>query len=169
VEDGERGVGYGAERMKSSGPMTVASLVVVAGLVGVALAAGEEIPALKGTWETISSATASLFSHGEVSSTETIDADAMKRDGGSPLRKQTAPLSSAQLSAPIAHGPFVSACGATDDMKVVVTLAVKMGRATEILVKTVPPNPVVESCVERAVRDLRWDISPNTGHVTVTY
>jgi hypothetical protein len=54
-------------------------------------------------------------------------------------------------------------------MKVVVTLAVKMGHASDVSVKTSPPNPVVEGCVERAVKDLRWDISPNAGHVTVTY
>jgi len=46
---------------------------------------------------------------------------------------------------------------------------VKMGRASDVSVKTRPPNPVIESCVERAMRDLRWDASPSTGHVTVTY
>jgi hypothetical protein len=91
-------------------------------------------------------------------------------DGGrAPQRRQTAPLSSAQLGAPLAHGTFVSACGAPDDMKVVLKVTVKMGRATEAQAKTTPPNPVVESCVERATRDMQWDISPKTAHVTVRY
>jgi hypothetical protein len=98
-----------------------------------------------------------------------MDAGVSKGDAGAPVRRQTAPLSSAQLGAPLVHAPFVAACGASDDMKVVVTLAVKLGHASEVTAKTVPPNPVVEGCVERAVRDLHWDSSPMTGHLTVTY
>jgi hypothetical protein len=54
-------------------------------------------------------------------------------------------------------------------MKVTVKAAVKMGHAVEVSVKTDPPNPTVASCIERATRDLQWDISPKTAHVTVTY
>ena len=85
------------------------------------------------------------------------------------VHRQTAPLSSAQLGAPLVHGTFVGPCGAPDNMKVVVNVAVKMGHATKVSVTTLPPDPTVAGCVERAVRELQWDISPKTEHVTVTY
>ncbi len=156
--------------MKSSGPFTVAAIVVFAALAGVAVAATEEIPSLNRAWNALTSSVTPLLSSLGASPAEpTVDAGAIPGEAGAPVRRQTAPLSSAQLGAPLVHGPFISACGATDDMKVVVTLAVKMGRATDVTVKAAPPNPVVEGCVERAMKDLRWDISPNTGRVTVTY
>jgi hypothetical protein len=54
-------------------------------------------------------------------------------------------------------------------MKVVANVAVKMGRAATISVKTEPPDPAARSCIEQAIRDLRWDICPKTGRVTVRY
>lgn len=93
-------------------------------------------------------------------------------DGGSGnVRRttQTAPLSSAQLGAPLVQGKFVSDCGAPDDMKVVVKVAVKMGRPVGVAVKTDPPNGAVASCVEKATREMQWDVSPKTQHATVTY
>jgi anti-sigma factor RsiW len=157
--------------MKSSGPFTVAAIVVFAALAGAAVAATEEIPSLHQAWDALTSSVTPLLSSLEGSPVQAPagDAGTTQGDAGAPVRRQTAPLSSAQLGAPLVHGPFVSACGATSDMKVVVTLAVKMGRASDVSVKTSPPNPVVEGCVERAVKDLRWDVSPNAGHVTVTY
>jgi hypothetical protein len=44
-----------------------------------------------------------------------------------------------------------------------------MGRAIGVVVQTQPPDPTIAACVERATRELEWDISPNTDHVTVTY
>jgi hypothetical protein len=96
-------------------------------------------------------------------------ASAPAPDAAAPVRRQRAPLSAAQLGAPLLHGPFVPACGAPDSMKVTVQVAVKAGRATEVHAQSIPANPVIEGCVERAVRDLRWDISPQMGHVTVHY
>jgi len=84
-------------------------------------------------------------------------------------RRQTAPLSSAQLGAPLVHGAFVTACGAPDDMKVVIKADVRYGRALNVTVTTTPTNLMVSSCIERATRDLQWDVSPKTGHVTVRY
>lgn len=166
-------VGYCAcVAMKSSGPFTVAAIVVFAALAGVAVAATEEIPSLHQAWNALTSSVTPLLSSLGASPAQAPVGDAgtfPQGDAGAPARRQTAPLSSAQLGAPLVHGPFISACGATSDMKVVVTLAVKMGHASDVSVKTSPPNPVVEGCVERAVKDLRWDISPNAGHVTVTY
>jgi hypothetical protein len=86
-----------------------------------------------------------------------------------PPRRQASPLSSAQLGAPLVNGSFVGACGAPDNMKVVANVAVKMGRAAAISVKTEPPDPTVRLCIEQAIRELRWDISPKTGRVTVRY
>jgi hypothetical protein len=90
-------------------------------------------------------------------------------DAGPTIRHQAAPLSSAQLGAPLIHGPFVSECGAPETMKVVVKATVKMGRASDVDVKTVPASAPVASCVERAIRELKWDVSPKAEHVTVTY
>jgi hypothetical protein len=86
------------------------------------------------------------------------------------IRKtQTAPLSSAQLSAPLVNGRFVTDCGAPDTMKVVVKVTVKSGHAATIDVKTDPPNAAVASCVEKATREKQWDISPKSQSATVTY
>jgi hypothetical protein len=82
---------------------------------------------------------------------------------------QAAPLSSAQLGAPLVHGRFVTECGAPDDMKVVVTVTVKLGRAVAVAAKTDPANAAVASCVEKATREMQWDVSPKTQHATVTY
>jgi hypothetical protein len=82
---------------------------------------------------------------------------------------QAAPLSSAQLGAPLVNGKFVTACGAPDDMKVVVKVTVKMGRPIDVSVKSDPANSAVASCVERATREMQWDVSPKTQHATVTY
>jgi hypothetical protein len=102
-------------------------------------------------------------------STEPHPKPSVADDAAIAVHRQTAPLSSAQLGAPLVHGTFVGPCGAPDNMKVVVNVAVKMGHATKVSVTTLPPDPTVAACVERAVRDLQWDISPKTDHVTVTY
>jgi hypothetical protein len=93
----------------------------------------------------------------------------LRADAGPRPRRQTAPLSSAQLGAPLVDGAFVSACGAPDNMKVVANVTVKMGRATAVSVTTQPPDPAVRSCIERSMRDMRWDISPEMGRLTVRY
>jgi hypothetical protein len=82
---------------------------------------------------------------------------------------QAAPLSSAQLSAPLVHGRFVSDCGAPETMKVVVKVTVKKGRAVAASATTTPPDATVGACVEKAIRAMPWDISPATQHLTVTY
>jgi hypothetical protein len=98
------------------------------------------------------------------------DGDAPTADASTPpVKHQTGPLSSAQLSAPLVNGAWVTACGAADTMKVVVKLDVKGGRAVKVDVKTEPPDAAVAACIERAARDLRWDVSPKTDHVTVRY
>ncbi|MCL2450926.1 MAG: hypothetical protein FWD17_18435, partial [Polyangiaceae bacterium] len=101
---------------------------------------------------------------------ETADASAPAHDAGVVVhRHQRTPLTAAQLGAPLVHGPFVPACGAPDSMKVTLEVDVKEGRARDVRAKSIPPNPVVEGCIERAVRDLSWDVSPKAGHVTVHY
>jgi hypothetical protein len=54
-------------------------------------------------------------------------------------------------------------------MKVVVKVTVKMGRPIDVSVKSDPANSAVASCVERATREMQWDVSPRTQHATVTY
>jgi hypothetical protein len=137
-------------------------------VVTVALAATGRLPALAQAWEEVaSSVAASRWFPG--SSSATGDAGAPGGDAGAKMHRQAAPLSSAQLGAPLVHGAFVSACGAPDDMKIMVTMAVKMGRAVDVTVSTTPPDPTVASCIERATRDLQWDVSPHVGHVSVKY
>jgi hypothetical protein len=54
-------------------------------------------------------------------------------------------------------------------MKVVVQVTVKMGRAVAVAATTDPSNAAVASCVEKATREMQWDVSPKTQHATVTY
>ena len=98
------------------------------------------------------------------------DAEAPAGDAAAAsVHRQTAPLSSAQLGAPLVNGRWVTECGASETMKVVVKLDVKMGHAVKVDVKTDPPDSIVAACVDHAARDLRWDVSPKTDHVTVRY
>lgn len=143
---------------------------------GVALAATGRLGRVSRTLDDIASASAwpslSALTAPPVASAPQAASDGGARlvdAGHTPPRKQTAPLSSAQLGAPLTHETFVAGCGAPDDMKVVVKVTVKAGRAIDAEAKTTPPNPVVESCVERAIRDLQWDVSPKVAHLTVRY
>jgi hypothetical protein len=121
------------------------------------------------SWTPLVSSVAAWASSSLVPSSPSDASAGPTTDAGTSVHRQTAPLSSAQLGAPLVHGTFVSACGAPDDMKVTVNVSVKMGRAAHVTVTTQPPNPAVASCIERATRDLQWDISPKSDHVAVTY
>jgi hypothetical protein len=78
-------------------------------------------------------------------------------------------LTNAQLAAPLRHASFITGCGAPDDMKVSVRVAVKMGRAVGVTVSTNPPSPGVAACVDRSVRGVQWPVSPKTDFVNTTY
>jgi hypothetical protein len=78
-------------------------------------------------------------------------------------------LTNAQLSAPLRNASFIPACGAPDDMKVTVRVAVKMGAPIGVTVSTNPPNNGVAACIDRSVRGLRWAQNPKTDFVTTTY
>ncbi len=67
------------------------------------------------------------------------------------------------------HGAFVSECGAPDSMHVTLRIAVRLGRAVSVDVRTIPPDHTVAACIDRAVKEKHWDVSPKAGHVTVTY
>ncbi|MDP9036749.1 MAG: hypothetical protein M3O50_18270 [Myxococcota bacterium] len=156
-------------RKRSSGVVAVAFALLVAMAVTPLLLLGKG-RVLLDAWGTLASRVSTSLSPSAVPSTSVaIEAGAPHSEAGAPAHRQAGPLSSAQLGAPLLHGPFVSACGAPDNMKVVVDVTVKMGRAVAVAVKTDPPNPVVASCIERAARGLQWDMSPKTDHVTVTY
>jgi hypothetical protein len=152
---------------------TILATVLAVGLAGaIYLAVTGKLPVFKHAVATMASSVASSVS----AVTDPEDASFQIAEGGPgaadtavAVHRQAGPLSSAQLGAPLVHGGFVVACGAPDDMKVVVKAVVRMGRAVHVTVKTQPPNPTVASCVERATHDLRWDISPKTERVTVTY
>jgi hypothetical protein len=140
-------------RRRKTGALVLALLVVLA--AGIALGLSGRLSFQKPPW---------------AGATDTVDAGAPSADASAaPPRRQTGPLSSAQLGAPLVRGGWVTRCGAPDTMKVVVKLDVKMGRAAEVEVSTDPPDPRVTACVVRAARDLRWDVSPRTDHVTVRY
>jgi hypothetical protein len=78
-------------------------------------------------------------------------------------------LTNAQLAAPLRHASFITGCGAPDDMKVTIRVAVKMGRAVGVTVSTTPPSPGVAACVDRSVRGLSWPVSPKADFVTTSY
>ncbi len=78
-------------------------------------------------------------------------------------------LTNAQLAAPLRHASFITGCGAPDDMKVSVRVAVKMGHPVGVTVSTNPPNAGVAACVDRSVRGLQWPVSPKTDFVTTSY
>lgn len=78
-------------------------------------------------------------------------------------------LSNAELHAPMANAAFISGCGAPNDMKVTVRVAVKNGRAIGVSVSTNPPNGGVASCVDRHVRGLTWKSSPKLDSFTTVY
>jgi hypothetical protein len=154
-------------KKRRTGRILLAAILVLGVVALVGSAATGRLPVFARTWGTIASSVAALSSSASLAAREP-DAGPVD-DAGTIVRRQTAPLSSAQLGAPLVHGTFVSACGAPDDMKVVVNATVKMGRAVAVTVKTQPANPAVASCVERAARELQWDVSPKAGRVTVTY
>jgi hypothetical protein len=156
------GIGHGAAAV-------LATLTFVAGVVVGGSAATGRLPLLSRAWGTVASSVGASPLLPEERSSQATDTGAPSGDAGVPWHRQATPLSSAQLGAPLVHGTFVAACGAPDDMKIVVNVTVKMGRAVGVAVETNPPNPGVASCVEQATRDLQWDVSPKTDHVTVTY
>jgi hypothetical protein len=152
------------------GRTLVALALVLVSTVSLAagLAAGGRLPFLSHAWDTAASAVQSAV-QAELAPPGDAGAPADAAPEVAAPHKQTAPLSSAQLAAPLVHGTYVTACGAPDTMKVVVKATVKMGRAIAVNVKTDPPNAEIAACVERAAHGLQWDISPKTEHVTVSY
>jgi hypothetical protein len=86
------------------------------------------------------------------------------------MGEQSGPdLTNAQLAGPLRHAAFVTACGAPDDMKVQVRVAVRMGVPIGVTVQTTPPSGGVASCIDHAVRGLRWQANPKTDFVTTNY
>ena len=146
--------------------MRLGRILLLVACVGVAVVAGlaatGRVPGFTGFWQGASSADASPSDSSAASSSTGAD-------GGPIAPRRVAALSSAQLGAPLVRGAFVTACGAPDTMKVVVKADVKMGRAVKVTVTTDPPDPTIAACIEAATRDMRWDISPKTQHVTATY
>jgi hypothetical protein len=78
-------------------------------------------------------------------------------------------LTQAELAAPLAQAPFMSRCGASDDTKVTVRVAVRAGRAIGVTVTTEPKSRALASCIDHAVRGLRWTPNPKTDFVTTSY
>jgi hypothetical protein len=120
-------------------------------------------------YDTVASLAASAADPFSAPRTAAAAADAGDAGSASARKTQATPLSSAQLGAPLVHGRFVTECGAPDDMKVVVKVTVKMGRAVAVDVTTDPASAGVASCVEKATREKQWDVSPRTQRATVTY
>jgi hypothetical protein len=152
------------------------ALVVVLALLavlaaGAALTATGRLPFLVHAWGTLPFASSAEASAGASASAAPLpdDAGASKGEAGATPRPQTAPLSSAQLGAPLVHGTFVTACGAPDDMKVQVRVAVRMGAPVGVTIATTPPNAGISACIDRAVRGLRWPQNAKTDFVTTNY
>jgi hypothetical protein len=153
--------------------LVVGAVVVLAGAGVYAAASTGRLPVLQRTLGTVASAVSSAVASAAAPLASAVaDAPAVV-DAGSEAaampHRQTAPLSSAQLGAPLVHGTFVTECGAPDTMKIVLKADVRLGRAVNVSVKTQPPNLNVASCIEQRARDMQWDVSPKMGHVTVRY
>ncbi|HEY1694388.1 MAG TPA: hypothetical protein VGG39_19600 [Polyangiaceae bacterium] len=157
--------------------VAVLAVLVAAGAIVAAVVASGRAPslnrALSGVASAVSSAVA-LPDDGGPDEAAASDGGAASADGGrtdaGPRRKrQAAPLSSAQLGAPLVDGHYLAACGAPDTMKVTVKLTVKLGKATAVDVDTDPPDTKVARCVQDFVEGQRWDLSPKTGKFTIRY
>ncbi|MFO0679895.1 MAG: hypothetical protein U0169_25450 [Polyangiaceae bacterium] len=78
-------------------------------------------------------------------------------------------LTNAQLSAPLANGAVLGACGTPASTAVTIKVAVKLGRAVGVSVYTTPPNPAVSGCIDRAVRGMSWPSNPKMDSFTTTF
>jgi len=78
-------------------------------------------------------------------------------------------LTDAQLSAPMSDASFIDECDAPDDMEVTVKVAIKMGRAVGVTVRTQPPSADVAGCIDHHVRGLSWPSSPKMDSFITTY
>jgi hypothetical protein len=86
-----------------------------------------------------------------------------------PVASDDPDLSNAELSAPMANGSFIRACGAPDDMKVTARVVVHSGRALGVSVTTSPPDATVVTCIDRHVRALAWPRSERFDSFTTAY
>ena len=79
-------------------------------------------------------------------------------------------MTDAELSAPMRGAAFVPGCGAPNEMKLTVKVAVQRGRAAGVTVSTTPPNEAVARCVDEHIRrELRWPVRKKMDSFTVTY
>lgn len=83
--------------------------------------------------------------------------------------KGGADLTDGQLAGPMRNAAFISGCGAPNDMKVTVKVAIQNGRAVGVSVYANPPNGGVQSCVDRHVRGLSWPVNSKMDSFTTTY
>lgn len=86
------------------------------------------------------------------------------------IGKQGSPdLTDAQLSGPMRSGSFVAECGAPDNMKVQVKVAIRSGRPVGVTIATSPPDPDIAGCIDRYVRTFTWPSSSKMDSFTTTY
>ncbi len=78
-------------------------------------------------------------------------------------------LTDGQLGAPMRNASFISGCGAPENMKVMVRVAVQNGRAVGVSVYPNPANAGVAQCVDRHVRALGWPPNAKMDFFTTTY
>jgi hypothetical protein len=149
-----------------AGWILAAMVVGVAAGAYVYVASGKATPPLAQTLEAVASSAVALATAVVPSLAPEAGPEV---DAAEMPHRQSAPLSNTQLGAPLVHGTFLGECGAPDAMHVTLKVNVKFGRATSVDVKTTPPDTTIAACIERAVRDKQWDVSPHPGKVTVTY
>ena len=78
-------------------------------------------------------------------------------------------LTDAQLASPMRNGGFVGECGAPQNMKVTVKVAIKTGHPAGVSVATSPADPDVAGCIDRYVRTFAWPSSAKMDSFTTTY
>ena len=146
------------------------ALVVIVAAGGYALLRSGRTPApIAKTLHEVASSVASSAA-AVASAYEPTDAPDASADASEVWVRQNGPPFEHAARGPAgAPGTFVTECGAPDTMHVTIKVNVKFGRATSVDVKTTPPDKTIAACIDRAIRDKHWDVSPRPGHVSVTY
>ncbi len=78
-------------------------------------------------------------------------------------------LTDAELSQPMRNPTFLADCRAQDALKLMVQVVVRDGAAVGATVRTVPDDPKLAECVDRAVRGLAWVPSKRRDSLTTRY
>jgi hypothetical protein len=78
-------------------------------------------------------------------------------------------LSDDEVAAPMQSGTYIQACGAPDEMKVTIRVAVRDGHALGVSVTTDPDDQAIAECIDNGVRALTWPVSHRRETMTTRF